>query len=184
MSILESIQDADGEERITVGEIVHLIGAVSFAPLLIVPAIALVSPLSGIPMFSAMMGVIIFLVSVQMLFHRTHLWLPGWILRLRARRTRVKYAFQKLHPLVRWLDRHTKTRLVVLTDPPFVVIPQLICVLSGMVLPLMELVPFSSSMIGLSVALLSIGIFTRDGVLLTLALVPYALIAGLLMRII
>lgn len=51
MSILECIEDAEGEDSITVGEIVHLIGKVSFVPLLIVPSIALVSPLSGIPLF-------------------------------------------------------------------------------------------------------------------------------------
>lgn len=127
---------------------------------------------------------IIFLVSVQMLLGREHLWLPRWVLNFRANRARVRAAFGKLHPLVGWLDRRTKTRLTVLTHRPLVFIPQLLCVISGLILPLMEFIPFSSSMIGLAVTLLGIGIFARDGVILVLALLPYVIIGGLVMRII
>ncbi len=183
-SVLDQIEHAEGSPRITVGEVVELTGQVSFAPLLIVPAIALVTPLSGIPLFSSAMGIIIFLVSVQMLFRREKLWLPKWILDLKAPRPRVHAMFRWIHPFVDWLDRRTHSRLTLLTHRPFVFVPQCLCVLSGMVLPMMELIPFSSSLMGLSVALLGIGIFTRDGILLMLALIPYALIAALVFRFI
>ena len=182
--ILDRIENAQGEETMSVGEIVSLIGQVSFVPLLIIPAIALVSPLSGIPLFSSTMGVIIFLVSVQMLLQRDQLWLPNWVLQIRANRGHVTTAFKKLHPFVGWLDRRTESRLTVLTHRPLVFVPQILCVVSGMILPLLELVPFSSSLIGLSVALLGIGIFARDGVLLVLALLPYMLIGGILTKLI
>ncbi|WP_299031379.1 exopolysaccharide biosynthesis protein [uncultured Sulfitobacter sp.] len=184
MSILKRIENARGDEQITIGEIVNLIGQVSFAPLLIVPAIALVTPLSGIPLFSATMGIIIFLVSSQMVLRREYLWLPQWVLRIRANRRYVKTAFEKMHPLVKWLDRRTETRLTVLTHKPLVFVPQLLCVLSGLVLPLMEFIPFSSSMVGLSVALLGIGILARDGAVVFLALVPYALVGGLVWKVV
>ncbi|WP_298860210.1 exopolysaccharide biosynthesis protein [uncultured Sulfitobacter sp.] len=184
MSMLKRIEEAGNDGPITVHEIVHLIGKVSFAPLLIVPAIALVSPLSGIPLFSSTMGMIIFLVSIQMLLRRNHLWLPQWILRLEAKRSLVRIAFEKVHPVAGWLDRRTQTRLIAITRQPFVIIPQTLCVVSGLFLPLLELVPFSSSLIGLSVALLGLGMFARDGVILVLAIVPYLLIGGLITKII
>lgn len=182
VSILADIEDLQGEGSVTLGEVVRLIGQISFAPLLIVPAVALVSPLSGIPFFSTIMGVIIFLVSVQMLLRRDHLWLPEWLLALKANRTRVRSAFEKLHPFVAWLDRRTQTRLTALTHRPLVFIPQFACVLSGLCLPMMEVIPFSSSMVGLSVALLGIGMFARDGVILIIALIPYLVIAGLILQ--
>lgn len=184
MSMLRRIEEAGSEGRITVREVVHLIGKVSFAPLLIVPAIALVSPLSGIPLFSSTMGIIIFLVSIQMLLRRSHLWLPEWILRLEAKRSIVRSAFEKIHPIAGWLDRRTETRLTFLTQRPFIIIPQTLCVISGMILPLLELIPFSSSLVGLSVVLLGLGLFARDGVILVLALVPYLLIGALVAKII
>lgn len=183
-SILDRIEALDGDGPVSLGEIVRLTGKASFAPMLIIPAIALVSPLSGIPFFSSMMGMIIFLVSVQMLLRRKHLWLPDWLLSLKAERTRVRKAFQMLHPFVAWLDRHTHRRLTILTHRPFVFIPQLLCVVSGMILPMMELIPFSSTMVGLSVSLLAIGMFARDGVLLLLACLPYVVLAGLITKII
>ncbi|MGJ8596202.1 exopolysaccharide biosynthesis protein [Sulfitobacter sp.] len=184
VSIITEIEDLEGNGSVTLGEVVRLIGQVSFAPLLIVPAIALVSPLSGIPLFSTIMGLIIFLVSIQMLFRRDHLWLPNWLLHLTARRSRVRSAFEKLHPLVAWLDKRTHKRLTALTHRPLIFIPQTACVLSGMCLPLLEVVPFSSSMVGLAVALMGIGIFVRDGVVLMIAMVPYAIIAVLVTRLI
>ncbi|MEQ6204892.1 exopolysaccharide biosynthesis protein [Sulfitobacter sp. HNIBRBA2951] len=182
--MLEQIENAEGSSQISVGEIVGLVGSVSFAPLLIVPALALVTPLSGIPLFSSTMGIIIFLVSAQMIVRRESLWLPEWLLDLQTSRSRVHGMFERIRPFVEWLDRRTHSRFTVLTHRPLVLIPQGLCVLSGAVLPLLELVPFSSSLIGVSIALLGIGIFARDGLLLMLALVPYTLIAALVLRVI
>lgn len=184
MTILETIENAQGEAKITVGEIVELIGRVSFAPLLVVPALALVSPLSGIPLFSTTMGIIIVLVATQMMLKRQTLWLPGWVLRMRASRKAVRTAFEKSHSFVRWLDRRTETRLTVLVHEPLVFFPQLLCVLSGLLLPFLELVPFSSSMIGVAVTLLGIGIFARDGAFIMIAMLPYLLIGGLVWRVV
>jgi len=184
MAILETIENAQGEAKITVGEIVELIGRVSFAPLLVVPAVALVSPLSGIPLFSTTMGIIIFLVAIQMMLKRKSLWLPGWVLRMRASRQFVRSAFEKSHSFVRWLDRRTETRLTILAHEPLVFFPQLLCVLSGLILPFMELVPFSSSMIGMAVALLGIGIFARDGAFIMIAMLPYMFVGGLVWRVV
>lgn len=184
VSILERMEDLQGSGKITLGELIKTIGQVSFAPLLIVPAIALATPLSGIPLFSSIMGVVIFLVSVQMLMRRDHLWLPQWLLNLKTNRDRVRTAFEKMHPVVAWLDRRTQTRLTILTHRPLVFIPQLICVLSGLFLPVLEFVPFSSSMVGVAVALLGIAMFARDGALLIVALLPYVAVGYLIAHIV
>lgn len=184
VSILERLEDLQGSGKITMGELVKTIGQVSFAPLLIIPAIALATPLSGIPLFSSIMGIIIFLVSVQMIIRREHLWLPNWLLNLQTNRKYVRTAFEKVRPFVAWLDRRTQSRLTILTHRPLVFVPQLICLLSGLFLPILEFVPFSSSMVGVAVALLGIGMFARDGVVLMLALLPYVGIGFLVARLI
>ena len=184
VSIIARMEDVNGNGKIKIDEIIKIIGQVSFAPLLILPAIALATPLSGIPLFSSIMGVIIFLVSVQMLMRREELWLPHWLLNIGTSRSRIRASFEKLRPIVAWLDRRTQTRLTVLTHRPLVFIPQVICVLSGMCLPLLEFVPFSSSLVGVAVALLGIGMFARDGVILILAMLPFVGIGFLVARII
>lgn len=183
VSIIERMEDVKGDGKITVNALIKIIGQVSYAPLLIVPAIALATPLSGIPLFSSIMGIIIFLVSTQMLIRRESLWLPNWILGLKINRSRIRTSFEKLHPIVAWLDRRTQTRLTILTHRPLVFIPQLICVVSGLGLPLLEFVPFSSSLVGVAVALMGIGMFARDGAILIIAMLPYVGIAYLVARV-
>jgi len=184
IQILEELEQVGDDDTVTVGALVLAIGHVSFAPLLVIPAVALVTPLSGIPLFSSVMGIMIFLVSVQMLFRREHLWLPAWLLKLTASRARVQAAFRFIRPVAGWLDRRTHTRLTLLTHRPLVFIPQLLCVLSGLFLPLLEFVPFSSSLVGVAIALLGIGMMARDGAIVFLAVLPYLgvglLTAGLL----
>ena len=47
-------------------------------------------------------------------------------------------------------------------------------------MPLLEFVPFSSSIMGVGVALLALGILTRDGIVILLGLVPYGVVGWLI----
>lgn len=171
---VETVVYTADKESVSVGEIVEAEQNVSLLPLLMLPAVALVSPLSGIPLFSTAMGIMIFLVSLQMVAGRRAVWLPRWIRNLWANGDHVKNAFNWVKPLTRWLDEHTNARLRALSRMPFVLVPQVLCLFSGLIIPFLELVPFSSSLIGLGVTLLALGMLARDGVILLLASIPYA----------
>lgn len=167
-------------DEVQLGDLVESIGQASFTALLLMPAIILVTPLSGIPLFSSVIGILIFLVATQMLFRRKHLWLPRWILHRTASAQRVKAALARIRPAMVWLDRHTAERLTVLVHRPIIFIPQILCAASGLVMPLFELVPFSSTLLGLAVALLSLGMLARDGWFILLGFMPYGTLAFLL----
>ena len=78
--IIESVRDRVRARRAPeVGDVITVLGRKSYAPLLMVPGLALVSPLSGIPGFSSICGITIALVSLQMMAHRRVLWLPKWL---------------------------------------------------------------------------------------------------------
>jgi hypothetical protein len=47
-------------------------------------------------------------------------------------------------------------------------------------MPLLEFVPFSSSVMGVGVALLALGILTRDGLVILFGLIPYAVVGWLI----
>ncbi len=177
------IEAADGD-KVTLETVVHSVGRAGFTPLLLVPALAVSSPLSGIPLFSALMGCLIALVSVQMLLRRKHLWLPNWILRREVKGSKVRTAFGKLRPTMVWVDRHTHERLSAFVHRPLIFIPQLLCLISGLMMPVLELVPFSSSIMGVGVVFLALGMVTRDGLLAMFALVPYIGVGFLAFRVI
>jgi hypothetical protein len=64
-----------------------------------------------------------------------------------------------------WVDRHTGKRLTMLVRPPMDRLIYLACALCGAAMPLLELVPFSSSLLGAAVVLLSLTVLARDGLL-------------------
>jgi hypothetical protein len=159
-------------DQVTVDNILDAFGHASFVPLLLVPALLVVTPLSGIPAFSSFCGVLIFLISVQWLAGRDHLWLPQWIMRRKISGERLRDALDKIRPWTARLDRHTRKRFGFLFHRPLRFIPPLACTLFGAVMPLLELVPFSSSLLGAAVVLLSFSMLTRDGLYALIALLP------------
>lgn len=172
-AIVDRVIEATYKEQVDINDLVQSIGHASFTPLLLFPAIAVATPLSGIPLFSSLMGVLIFLVAVQMLFRRDQLWLPQWLLRRKTNSSRVRSVFQRLRPALEWLDTHTYARLAAFVHRPLIFISQILCVLSGLMMPFLEFVPFSSSLIGSAVALLAFGMLARDGLFVIFGLTVY-----------
>jgi hypothetical protein len=170
VNILNRARKALEGEEVSVREVVEALGRASFSPLLMLPALLVVTPASGIPLFSTICGVSIALISFQMIAHRKHVWLPGWIMRRHAHKERIAKGLDWLTPPARWLDRVTHERLCPLVEPPFLIVPQLICLAAGSMMPMLELVPFSSSILGFAVALMAIAMVTRDGLLVIVGL--------------
>lgn len=173
VGIVDRIIAATDREQVGIDDLVQAIGHASFTPVLLIPAFAVATPLSGIPMFSALMGILIFLVSLQMLLRRDRLWLPKWILNRKTNSARVRLVFERLRPALAWLDAHTYSRLTAFVHRPLVFIPQMLCVLSGLVMPFLEFVPFSSSLVGGAVALLAFGMLALDGLFVMLGQALY-----------
>lgn len=171
--VTETEHALDGE-RASVDDFVNHLGKASYTPLLVVPGLLLASPLSGVPGFSATCGVLIAAVSVQQMMRRPRLWLPRWLRQASLPTTRVSQAVEWLRRPARWLDRVTKRRLQWLTYPPFSIMPQGLCLISGLVMPALEFIPFTSSILGLVVAVVATGMFMADGLLVVLGMMGAA----------
>lgn len=167
-NVIERARNGLHEGKVSVRDVVEALGRASFAPLLLVPALVVVTPASGIPLLSSICGISIALIAIQMLFGRAHVWLPDWIMRRSIPEARLAKAFDWLTPIARFLDRITRVRLRALVERPFLLVPQLLAFLSGAVMPLLEVLPFTSSMLGATVSLLAVGMVTRDGLLVVL----------------
>ncbi|MBF9034311.1 exopolysaccharide biosynthesis protein [Rhodobacterales bacterium HKCCE2091] len=173
--IVQAMRDAAHGETATIGDLLDEIGKASFVPILLAPALAVVTPLSGVPLVSSICGLLILILSAQLLFGRRHLWIPDFVLKRELPSDKLKKAAGWLDKPGRWLDRHTHRRMTVLVKPPFDRIIYATCMLCGAAMPVFELVPFTSSILGAAVALLSLTLLVRDGLLATIA---YAAIIG------
>lgn len=172
--LADRITKAAEQDRVSVGDLIEAVGHRSLLPLVLVPALLAATPLSGIPGLSAICGIIIALVSFQMLLSVQKVRLPGFIKRRSVKGKSLKEALEKSSPVIDWIDRHTRHRLTGLFHRPMIWVPRVLCLLSGLAMPFLEVIPFSASTVAIGVVCLTLSLLTCDGLLFLLALLPYA----------
>ncbi|MBM3603167.1 MAG: exopolysaccharide biosynthesis protein [Alphaproteobacteria bacterium] len=162
-AMIGRVQKAASGERTRVGDIAEALGRDSLPPNLMIPALAVVSPLSGIPLFSSICGIMIALISAQMLLRREQAWLPGFVTRKEVSTERLRKGAEWMQRPARFLDRITRRRLSWLVRRPMLWVTQLICLCCGLMMPMLEILPFTSSLMGVVVSLFAFGMLARDG---------------------
>lgn len=169
--IVDRLEACARTDEVALGNLVRAFGTASFVSTMMVPAILVVSPMSGIPFFSSLCGLTIAFIAGQMLVRRSHLYLPETVTRRRLPGDKLRAALKRMRRVADFLDRHTrKGRLPRLVGNGGRIVPQLLCVISGILMPVLELVPFSSSVLGMAVLAFSIALLTRDGVFVLIGL--------------
>lgn len=163
--ILDQVEDAAQGKQTSVADLMDALGPISQSGLLLVPALIVVTPLSGIPGLSSVLGLTIALLAGQMVFGRRQLWLPDWLLKRSISSKDLTGTLDKIRGLADAVDQHTQPRLKFLVKPPFRLLLQLICMLSGLAMPFLEFVPFSSSLLGCGVTFFATALLARDGLL-------------------
>ena len=169
-TVVETLEDVTERDETRIGDILSEFGSASFPPVLLAISLLLVSPLSGVPLFSSIAGVAIFLIASQGMMGRKHIWLPRRLKDWTLNTKRSDQVTDRARRLAAWLDKGTDARLAALVSPPASRTLYGICAVSGLVLPLLELIPFSSSLIGASVALISTALLARDGLIAVIGL--------------
>ncbi len=172
--------------EVTVRELLAGFGQTSFLPVLMAVALLVVSPLSGIPLFSSVCGLTMAFVSAQMFWGADHLWLPDFIMRQKISGERMCGALLKMRKAADWLDNRARRRMLFMVRGAMRKLLEFLCILCGAVMPFLELVPFSSSILGLAIMLISTALLTRDGLfaafaaalMATAAMVPVTVFAA------
>lgn len=186
--VINRLDALTDHENLEVGDILDAFGATAFVPVLMVLALIVVSPLSGIPFLPTFFGLMIAMVSTQMLLNWPRIWLPGVLRRRTLSGARLHGALNWLRGLADWLDRTARRRFRLLVSTPLDALVKASCILCGLSMPFLELVPFSSSILGAAVIAFCTGLLTRDGLfallgwgLMTIAaMVPLAVYGGLI----
>lgn len=168
--IVDEITHAGVDERtVRVQEILEAVGQRSFGPLLLVPGLIILSPISGIPGASTLGGLTVLLIAGQMLIGRDHFWVPQFILRRKISRRRMSKAGKFLMPVARFVDRLVKPRLSFLTQQPFNYLIAATCCVIAAMMPLLEAIPFTSSIASAGITAFGLSLVAYDGVLVLLA---------------
>jgi len=177
-TVLDRVADPepDAETPVSLDDLLDRLGNKSFNTLMLVPAVLVVTPLSAIPGFSTLCGILIASAAVQNLLGREHIYLPRWMCRRSVGEGRLTAAIERVRRPVRWLDRQTRPRLEALVQPPFSTVAVAIAGLCGAVMPFLEFIPLSSSIMGAAVLFIALGLMARDGLVMLAAVVPLSVI--------
>lgn len=173
--VIDRMVGAGVGTRVSGDELLAVFGERSYGPMILVPSLLLVSPLSGIPGFSALMAVAIVLISGQMALGRPTPWLPRFLRRRSIARHRLERAAPVLRRVARVADAATHPRLRGVTGAVGGRVIGFACMCIGLVIPPMEIVPMTSSTAGAVVAVFALALTARDG---ALALVAVGLAAA------
>jgi len=129
----EAAQDGD---RVSLGNILEVVGHRSFGPLLLVAGLITLAPIIGdFPGMPTIIGIIVFLISVQLLFGRKYFWLPSWLLKRSVARDKLGKAIEWLRPPARFIDRFLRPRLKILTQGFAIYAIAFICMVIAAAMP-------------------------------------------------
>jgi hypothetical protein len=155
-------------EKVTILEILDALDKRSFGIATLLFALPSVVPMPpGIP---TVVGICLFIVSLQMVLGREELWLPGILSRRSFDRKSLVSAFEGLAPRLAVVERLMKPRLFFMTRRAGSIVIGVIVLIMSVVL-ILPLPPGGNFPPALACAVLGLGLAQRDGVIVLLGLV-------------
>lgn len=179
--ILDALKNAPHDGRVSLGDVVDEVGTRAFAPIILVPALILVSPLSGIFGLPTIGAIFIFLITIQKAMGRANVWIPGVLRRREVGEDKLLKALRWLRKPCAWVDRRTHTRLTGLVSRPANLVTILVILAICLVIPALELLPFVTSFFALAISFFAVGLLTRDGVFTLIGYIWVGLSATLIL---
>ncbi|MAF29550.1 MAG: hypothetical protein CL820_00460 [Croceicoccus sp.] len=168
--ILDRLRDvANDEEQVPIGDVVEAMGARSFGPFIMLPALIEISPLGAVPGVPTFLALVIAITAAQLLFGRDHLWLPGFVRNRSAKSEKVLKAVDRLRPIAEWMDRWFHGRMKRFASGPFPRIAAACVIALAMTVPPLEFIPFASTAPMAAIAAFGLALIVRDGLLMLIA---------------
>jgi len=180
---IESLSDViegfgeDARPTLTVGEMLLAFDSRAFGAMLFIFGLLNTLPLP--PGSSTILSLPILLLAPQVAWGANAPWLPRRLIERPIKRADLRGLFRKLTPVVRWMELVTRPRLEILFGPVGERMVGVVCTLLAMVLVLP--IPLGNLLPGATVAVLSLSLLQRDGLLALLGYLMAAASAALLM---
>ena len=153
-------------QKISFGDIVETLNHRGFGALIIAPALITVLPTGAIPGIPALCAIFIILIAAQLVFGRSHPWIPKRLDKMSFSRKKYEQAVEKARPYTQWIDRFFHPRLQFLTRKVAQRIIAVICVLLSLIIIVVGFIPFIPMLPALAILMFGLGISVHDGLLI------------------
>ena len=163
--ILDAVKEAEGTNgKVRLEEILERMGTRSYGPVILLAGLITLAPLIGdIPGVPTVMGILVFMTSVQMMLGQERILLPKWVKNHSIGRSKIDRAVEWLRKPARFVDRYTKARYSFLVRGPGFLIMALLCMSVAAIMPILEFIPFSANGAGATLTAFGLALTTRDG---------------------
>lgn len=154
---------AEHQERLSVGDIVDELSSRGRGPFFLVPALVELTPVGSIPGVPTIIAIILATFAIQVLVGRKTMWLPGFVRNWSMKSDKVKTAMGKLDKVAGRMDKMFHDRWPGLVSEPFQRAAAAIVLLLCCTVPLLEFVPFASTVPMVCIAALGLAMLVHDG---------------------
>ncbi|MET3924009.1 exopolysaccharide biosynthesis protein [Devosia sp. 2618] len=162
--IVEKVeQRVENGEQISIGMIQAVAGRRAAGPMLLFPALIVVSPLSIIPGLPTLIGLNTILVASQFALGRKTIWLPRWLTERCLPAKNAKKLLGFLKPVTATIDGVSRKRWGAVMIDPVLRLGAVVCMAVGMIMPALEFIPFTSTWAGAIIATFGLALTARDG---------------------
>lgn len=173
--ILDRLDElADEKDEVSLGQTIEAFGSRSYAPFLVILPLIDISPVGSIPGLPTLLALVIVLTAGQLLFGRTHMWLPGFLANRSLKSEKVAKAVKKLRPVAKRMDKWFHGRLPALTQGPMVRVAAAAIIMLTLAVPPLELLPMATTAPMAAIAAFGMALLVKDGLLMIVAFVAAA----------
>ena len=165
------------DDCISIRELVEKLGSRAFALLILVLALPNAAGLGAIPGLSTVFGVPQIFVALQRMLGYRQPWLPKRLLRQCVRRADLERVIGKSRRHIHRLERLMRPRWRALTSPLAERVLAAVIVLLAMLIALP--LPFANQPPAVAIAIISLGMIARDGLVIAFGLAASVLAMGL-----
>jgi len=159
--VLERLAKECTDERVSLDDILGALESRSHGMLMLVLSLPSMIPITP-PGVGVIFGLPIAFVAVQLILRRRHVWLPGFLRRRSMTCEDFQRIIERALPYVVRIERLLKPRLTILTESVGECLIGLAVLVLAFLLALP--LPLTNIPLGLAIALLSLGLIQRDGV--------------------
>lgn len=162
----------ENSAAVSVDDLTRQLGSRSFGTFLLIPGLITIAPLIGdIPGVPILMGSIVALAATQILMGKDSLVFPSWIMERSVDKNKLNSALSWFRKPARFSDRVVKPRWHIFTSFRARQSIAGVCLVVALLTPLMEVIPFSANIAGITWLAFGVSLVTCDGIWAAAALV-------------
>lgn len=174
--LLDRLDAIDGNhDPVDLGALLDQIGRRSFGMILLLAGMIVLVPIIGdIPGVPTLAAILVAIPAIQLLLGRDQFWLPDFVLRRAITRERLEQSLRIARKPARFVDRFTRRRLLVIVGPLGGRIIGATALGIALVMPALELIPFSANLAGIALLAFGVAMIARDGLFAAISLATAA----------